>query len=369
LNSKAFHQNIQKDVSMKPVFDFFCHSPTVMFGAGRATEVSARLSELGRSRALVVTTASGQRRYAPVIESMGGAVKASFAGAQPHCPIDVAKAALDAYLGADCDCVVSLGGGSTIGLGKYIAAETGAPHIALPTTLSGSEMTPLFGVLVDGEKRTRRESKALANTVIVDPALAQSLPIRETATTGMNALAHCIEALYVPKSNPLTSQIALTGIEMLYRALKKLVDEPADLEARTQAAYGATIGGLMVNSVGIGMHHRICHALGGRFQVPHGESNCVVLPHVLAYNAPAIPEACAMMESVMGANPAVALQRLVRDLGAPVSLRELGVPADSIAAIADESFHHIDHNPLPVDEAAVLRLLQAAWTGQEPSVS
>jgi maleylacetate reductase len=353
---------------MKPVFDFFCHSPTIMFGAGRATQVSARLRELGRSRALVVTTASGQRRYAPVIESMGGVVKASFAGAQPHCPIDVARAALDAYLAAECDSVVSLGGGSTIGLGKYIAVETGAPHVALPTTLSGSEMTPLFGVLVDGEKRSRREPKALANTVIVDPALAQSLPIRETATTGMNALAHCIEALYVPKSNPLTSQLALTGIDMLYHALKKLADQPTDLEARNQAAYGATIGGLMVNSVGIGMHHRICHVLGGRFEVPHGESNCVVLPHVLAFNAPAIPEACAMMEAVMGAHPAVALQRLVRDLEAPVALRELGVPADSIPAIAVESLHHIDHNPLPVDEAAVLKLMQAAWNGKEPSV-
>jgi maleylacetate reductase len=353
---------------MKPVFDFFCHSPTVMFGAGRATQVSARLRELGRSRALVVTTASGQRRYAPVIESMDGTVKACFAGAQPHCPIDVARAALDAYLGAGCDSVVSLGGGSTIGLGKYIAVETGAPHIALPTTLSGSEMTPLFGVLVDGEKRSRREPKALANTVIVDPVLAQSLPIRETATTGMNALAHCIEALYVPKSNPLTNQLALTGIDMLYRALKKLADEPADLEARTQAAYGATIGGLMVNSVGIGMHHRICHVLGGRFEVPHGQSNCVVLPHVLAYNASAIPEACAAMELVMGAHPAVALHRLARDLAAPAALSDLGVPADSIAAIAVESLHHIDHNPLPVDEASVLTLMQAAWTGQEPSV-
>jgi maleylacetate reductase len=153
------------------------------------------------------------------------------------------------------------------------------------------------------------------------------------------------------------SQLALTGIDMLYRALKKLADEPTDLEARTQAAYGGTIGGLMVNSVGIGMHHRICHILGGCFEVPHGESNCVVLPHVLAYNAAAIPEACAMMESVMGAHPAVALQQLVRDLGAPASLSELGIPADSIAAIADESFHHIDHNPLPIDEAAVLKLL------------
>ncbi|MGB8415900.1 maleylacetate reductase [Paraburkholderia sp.] len=353
---------------MQPVFDFFCHSPTVLFGAGRVTDLAGRLDQIGKSRVLLVTTEGGARRYRQVAEVLGSRLRASFDGAVPHCPIEVANTALDAYRRQECDAVVTVGGGSTIGLGKYIAVETGAPHIALPTTLSGSEMTPLFGVLVEGEKRARREPKALANTVIVDPVLAQSLPIRETATTGMNALAHCIEALYVPKSNPLTSQLALTGIDMLYRALKKLADEPTDLEARTEAAYGATIGGLMVNSVGIGIHHKICHILGGRFEVPHGESNCVVLPHVLAYNAPAIPEACATMESVMGAHPAVALQRLVRDLGAPVALRELGVPADRIDAIAGESFHHIDHNPLPVDEAAVHTLLQAAWAGQEPSV-
>ncbi|ANB76969.1 maleylacetate reductase [Paraburkholderia phytofirmans] len=352
---------------MIPAFQFECHSPTVLFGAGRVADLAGRLDQMGKSRALFVTTEGGARRYREVAEVLASRLRASFDGALPHCPLEVANAALDAFRRRECDAIVTVGGGSTVGLGKYIAAETGAPHIALPTTLSGSEMTPLFGVLVDGEKRTRREPRALANTVIVDPVLAQSLPIRETATTGMNALAHCIEALYVPKSNPLTNQLALTGIDMLYRALKKLADEPTDLEARTEAAYGATIGGLMVNSVGIGMHHRICHVLGGRFEVPHGESNCVVLPHVLAYNASAIPEACAAMESVMGAHPAVALYRLARSLGAPASLGELGVPADSIVAIAAESHHHIDHNPLPVDEAAVLNLLQAAWTGEEPS--
>ncbi|WP_207002449.1 maleylacetate reductase [Trinickia mobilis] len=354
---------------MIPPFQFECHSPTVLFGAGRVADLAGRLDQIGKSRALLVTTEGGARRYRQVAEVLASRLRASFDRAVPHCPLEVANAALDAFRRRECDAVVTVGGGSTIGLGKYIAAETGAPHIALPTTLSGSEMTPLFGVLVDGEKRTRREPRALANTVIVDPVLARSLPIRETATTGMNALAHCIEALYVPKRNPLTSQLALTGIDMLYRALRKLADEPADLEARTEAAYGATIGGLMINSVGIGMHHRICHILGGRFEVPHGESNCVVLPHVLAYNASAIPEACSMMALVMGAHPAAALQRLVRDLGAPVALRELGVPADSIIAIASESFHHIDDNPLPVDEAAVLKLLQAAWAGQGPAVS
>ena len=350
-------------------FQFECHSPTVLFGVGRATDIATRFDQLGKARVLLVTTASGARRYRRVAEALATRHRASFDGAVPHCPIEVARAALEVFRERDCDAVVTVGGGSTIGLGKFVAAETGAPHVALPTTLSGSEMTPLFGVLVDGEKRTRRDLRALANTVIVDPTLAQSLPIRETATTGMNALAHLVEALYVPKSNPITSQLALTGIDMLYGALKRLADEPTDLGARTQAAYGAMIGGLMVNSVGIGMHHRICHVLGGRFEVPHGESNCVVLPHVLAFNALAIPEACAQMESVMGVHPAIALQRLVRNLGAPVSLGEIGVPAGRVAAIATEAFHHIDHNPLPVDEAAVFKLLKAAWTGLNPSVS
>ena len=349
-------------------FEFQCHSPTVLFGAGRFADLPVRLEQLGKSRALLITTAVGARRYRQVAQALATRLAASFDGALPHCPIEVARAALGTFREHDCDAVITVGGGSTIGLGKYISVETGTPHITLPTTLSGSEMTPLFGVLVDGEKRSRREPAALANTVIVDPALAQSLPLRETATTGMNALAHCIEALYVPKNNPLTSQLALSAIKALYLALQRLAKDPADLEARTSAAYGATIGGVMVNSVGIGMHHRICHVLGGRFQVPHGESNCVVLPQVLAFNAPAIPEACAGMEAFMGRHPALALHQLARELGAPASLGELGVPASSIADIAAESLHHIDHNPMPVDETALRMLLHAAWAGQEPHV-
>ncbi|MBC8728748.1 maleylacetate reductase [Paraburkholderia sp. UCT2] len=351
---------------MKPAFDFFCQSPLVMFGPGRAKEAGARLDALDRSQVLVVTTVSGRSRYAPVIESMGDRVKAVFADARPHCPIEVANVALRRYREAGCDCVVSIGGGSTIGLGKFISVETGATHITIPTTLSGSEMTPLFGVLVEGEKRSRREPKALANTVIVDPALAQSLPMRETASTGMNAMAHCVEALYVPKSNPLTSELALTGIDSLYRALQLLADEPANLEARTLAAYGAAIGGLMVTSVGIGIHHRICHVLGGRFGVAHGETNGIILPHVLAFNKPAITAQMDAMRPIMQASPAQALYDVAHRLGAPVSLKELGVERDRLSAIASECMHHIDSNPRAIDEAAVLGILNAAWEGRRP---
>ncbi len=351
---------------LKPAFDFSCNSPAVMFGVGRSAELGSRLQELKCSSALVVTTESGQRRYASVIDSIEGMVKARFTGAQPHCPIEVARSALESYKTAGCDCVVSIGGGSTIGLGKFIAVEAGAVHVALPTTLSGSEMTPLFGVLVDGEKRSRREPKALANTVIVDPMLAQSLPLRETATTGLNALAHCIEALYVPKSNPLTDQLALIGIDSLYHALLRLAKDPADLDARISAAYGATIGGLMVNSVGIGMHHRICHVLGGRFGVPHGETNGVVLPHVLAFNESAIPECMGRMHDIMKSPPAPALHNLARLLGAPTGLKDLGVEQSKLNVIANECLHHIDENPRAVDADAVHEILVAAWNGEEP---
>jgi alcohol dehydrogenase class IV len=348
---------------LKSDFDFSCNSPAVMFGVGRSAELGDRLQELKCSSALVITTESGQRRYASVIDSIDGMVKARFAGAQPHCPIEVARSALESYKTAGCDCVVSIGGGSTIGLGKFIAVEAGAVHVTLPTTLSGSEMTPLFGVLVEGEKRSRREPKALANTVIVDPMLAQSLPLRETATTGLNALAHCIEALYVPKSNPLTDQLALIGIESLYHALLRVAKDPADIDARTSAAYGATIGGLMVNAVGIGMHHRICHVLGGRFGVPHGETNGVVLPQVLAFNESAIPD---RMIDIMKLDPPIALQNLARQLGAPTALKDLGVEQSKLRTIADECLHHIDANPRSFDGDAIHEILVAAWHGATP---
>jgi alcohol dehydrogenase class IV len=351
---------------MNSVFQFSCHSPMVWFGVGRALDIADRLKELGLSHALVATTASGAARYAAVTTPLGGTVAATFSGAQPHCPIAVANEALSAYRAFGCDCVITIGGGSTIGLGKYISVETGAPHIAVPTTLSGSEMTPLFGVLVDGEKRSRRDPRALANTVIVDPTLAQSLPLHETATTGMNAMAHCVEALYVPKHSPITDLLAFDGIKALYEALLRLAGKPTDLDARTLAAYGATIGGLLVNMVGIGMHHRICHVLGGRFGAPHGETNCVVLPHVLAFNEQAIPEATRVMHSVMGKRPALALYELAGRLNAPRALKELGIEQRSLDPIVQEALRHIDHNPRPVAAQAVAAILAAAWEGNPP---
>lgn len=347
-------------------FQLSCRTPLVWFGAGRALDLPRRVDQLGAQRVLVACTPSGKRRYARVLEALGARLAGVFAQAQPHCPIDVAQAALDRFRLERCDCVVSIGGGSSIGLGKFIAVETGAPHIALPTTLSGSEMTPLFGVLVDGEKRSRREPRALADTVIADASLAVTLPLRETASTGMNAMAHCIEAFYMADRNPVTDAIAQQGVDALYGALKRLATTPADLEAREQAAFGALLGGFLVASVGIGLHHRICHVLGGRFGAPHGETNGAVLPHVLAFNAPAIPAALGRLEPVFGPRPAHALQALARSLGTPIALRDLDVHRAALPEVAREVLRHAGPNPRPVSESVLIELLEQAWVGSTP---
>lgn len=320
---------------MIDAFDYSCRSPAVLFGAGRALHLAESLEQMGVARVLLVTTGSGAQRYRGIGLALGARLAASFDGAVPHCPVEVAEAALHLFRLNDCDAVVTVGGGSTIGLGKYIAVHSGAPHMAIPTTLSGSEMTPLYGVLQAGEKRSRRDPKALAHTVVVDPELARSLPLRETATTGMNALAHCIEALYVRAANPVSSTLAIEGIAALFQALSTLAEDPASLAARSQAAYGATLGGLMVNNVGIGMHHRLCHVLGGRFGAPHGETNCVVLPYVLAFNLPALPSSTVeALQRVLGDDPALALYALARKLHAPASLQELDIDRGKLAQIA-----------------------------------
>ncbi len=335
----------------------------VVFGAGRIASLGAELDRLQAKRTLFVCTASGERRYAAIVEALGARRAGVFAKAEPHCPEPIATAALEAFTRADADSVVAVGGGSTIGLGKYIAARSGRPFIAVPTTLSGSEMTPLYGVKVGLEKRTTVDPQAKPRTVIYDPQLTLSLPKRETATTGMNGLAHCVEALYPAEPNPLARLIALEGISAFALGLTR-IQATNDLEARTHALYGGFIGGLLVSMVGIGLHHRICHVLGGRFDIPHGESNSVMLPHVVAFNAPAMPEIAASIAWAMDHKDApAALFDLARRIGVPQSLRELGLNREALDDAAREVIAKPIHNPRPVTFDAVRQLLDEAWEG------
>lgn len=344
-------------------FGYTALAAHVVFGPGRVDRLSAELDALQVGRALMVCTARGAQRYGAILDALGRRCAGVFAGAEPHCPEPVASAALAKLHAVEADGIVTVGGGSTIGLGKYIAAKTGRPCVAIPTTFSGSEMTPLYGVKIGLEKRTWVDPAAKPRTVIYDPTLIESLPRREAATTGMNGLAHCVEALYPAVPNPVARVSALEGIAAFADGLRGII-ERNDLAARAQALYGAFLGGLLVSMVGIGLHHRICHVLGGRFGVPHGEANSVVLPHVAAFNLPALPaDIAAVARALHRADAVAGLFELAESLGAPRSLRELGLPRDQLDAVAREVLAKPLHNPQPVNFESVRALLDQAWFG------
>ncbi len=348
-------------------FSYGALSVRAVFGVGRAGTLAQELDRLGAQRIMVACTARGPQRYRAVIASLGSRCAGIFAGAEPHCPEPVVTAALERFLSLDADGVVTVGGGSTIGLGKAIAARTGKPFLAIPTTYSGSEMTPIYGIKIGAEKRTQRDPRAMARTVIYDPELTLDLPAHETATTGMNGLAHCVEALYPAEPNPVARLIALEGIRALFEGLPASVAKPRDIAARSRALYGGFLGGLLVQLVGIGLHHKICHVLGGRYGAPHGESNSVMLPQVVAFNALAMPGVIADLKAAIGTdNPGAAIFDLAQRLGAPTSLEALGIDPAGLEAAAAETVRQVVSNPRPLDLDGVRGLLDNAYFGRRP---
>jgi maleylacetate reductase len=341
----------------------------VVFGQSRVRELGAELDRLGIARVMVACTPGGESRYRPIIDAIGGRCVRVFARAEQHCPEPIAEAALAEFAGSGADGVATIGGGSTIGLGKVIAARCKVPFVAIPTTLSGSEMTALYGMKVGQEKRTWTDAAAKARTVIYDPNLTVSLPKHETATTGMNCLAHCVEALYPAQPNPIARLIALEGIRVLGASLPGVV-ERNDAESRAGALYAGFIGGLLVSMVGIGLHHKICHVLGGHFDVAHGDSNSVILSQVVGFNAPAMPAIAADIgEALSGNDPGAAIFDLAERIGAPTSLRQLGVPRSGLHAVAEEVVARGTHSPRPITVEALAHLLDQAWHGQRPTAA
>lgn len=353
--------------SLPPHFTYTAAPARVLFGTGRVADLAAELDSLGITRALVACTPSGEARYRAIIDALGARCVAVFPRAEPHCPEETALAAIEAFKASGADGVVTIGGGSTIGLGKVIAARCQAKFMAVPTTFSGSEMTALYGMKIGREKRTWNDPAARARTVIYDPDLTRSLPKHETATTGMNSLAHCVEALYPAAPNPIARLIALDGITALARSLPDVIAHNDDA-SRAGALYGGFVGGLLVSMVGIGLHHKICHVLGGHFDLPHGETNSVVLPHVVAFNAPAMPEIARDIATALGTpNAAGGIYDLAQRIGAPMSLRQLGLRQSDLAAVAEEVVARGTHNPRPIDSANIMALLAAAWDGRRPA--
>ena len=307
----------------------------VVFGAGAVSALPDEVRALGVSRALVLCSPEQEPTGRTVAAALGPRAAGVFPHARMHVPIEVARQArkVAAELGAD-GCV-AVGGGSAIGLGKAIALEHDLPVIAVPTTYAGSEMTPVWGLTEAGEKRTGRDIRVLPRSVVYDPELTVTLPTALSVTSGMNAIAHAVEALYAPDATPIVSLMAEEGVRAMAAALPAIAADGRDPTARSEAQYGAWLCGSVLGQTTMALHHKLCHALGGTLDLPHAETHTVVLPHALAFNLSAAPEAAAALSRALGApDPSRALWELAGRLGAPRSLGELGMSAADIPRIA-----------------------------------
>jgi maleylacetate reductase len=284
-----------------------------------------------------------------------------------HVPVETAQEGVAAALAAGADGLVAAGGGSTLGLAKAIALETSLPILAIPTTYAGSEVTPIYGMTSAGEKKTGKSYRVLPRTVIYDACLTLTLPAALSATSGLNAIAHAAEGLYAQDANPVMSLFAEEGIRSLAHALPRIVEQPDDIAAREAAQYGAWLCGTVLGSVGMALHHKLCHTLGGMFDLPHAETHAVMLPYSMAFNLPAAPAAherlCRALDTP---EPATSLYELGRSLHAPASLKALGLRAADIPTAAAAAMQAPYYNPRPLSYEAVHRLLTSAFDGMRP---
>jgi len=346
-------------------------SPTrVLFGSGALTELPAELDRLNLSRVLVLATPFQRQAAEALASKLGGRASGVFAEAAMHTPIDVTERAMEVIRRSNIDGLVAVGGGSTTGLSKAIALRTDLPQVISPTSYAGSEMTPILGETANGQKVTISDPKVSPEVVLYDVDLTFSLPIPLSVTSGMNAIAHAVEALYAHNRNPITSILAESGIAAMHRALPRIVLNAQDRGARAEALYGAWLCGTCLGTVGMALHHKLCHTLGGMFNLPHAETHTAVLPHAVAYNASAAPEAVAALRRALGVEDvASGIYHFASSLGAPMSLKELGMSYEGIEEAADAAVANPYPNPRPLDRNAIRDLIAAAWLGRSPENS
>lgn len=343
----------------------------VVFGSGTIAGVRAEVDRLGRSRVLLLAGPDQAKTADRLAVELGPLLVARFDGAAAHTPVDVTRKALAVVAEHSVDCVLAVGGGSTTGLAKALAVRTGVDQIVVPTTYAGSEMTPVLGETDDGRKTTRSSPEILPEAVVYDVELTLDLPVTLSVTSGLNALAHAVEALYAPQSNPAVDAMALRAVGGIAAALRRIHDDGADLDARATMLESAWLAGTCLAAVGMGLHHKLCHVLGGAFDLPHADTHAVILPHVMAYNAAAVPGVMAEIAEALGTPGAASgVFDLVHSLGGATSLASLGFAEEHLATATDlvvTGFEAARYpNPHPVTPEGVAALLRDAWRGERP---
>ncbi len=339
----------------------------VVFGAGSVEHLEREIDLLGAKRVILLSTPQQREQVEVFAQRLSARVAGVFAKAVMHVPIETAQEARDFAIEVGADCAIAIGGGSTVGLGKAIALTSSLPIIAIPTTYAGSEMTPIYGLTEAGLKRTGRDLRVLPKTVIYDPVLTTSLPASLSVTSGINAIAHAAEGLYAQDANPIISLMAEEGIRALGQGIGKVVERLDDQEARGECLYGAWLCGAVLGSVGMALHHKLCHTLGGTFNLPHAETHTIVLPHALAYNREAAPEAMKRIARALGSDDAAqGAFDLARNNGAPTSLKAIGLTEGDIDIAIDLALEKPYWNPRPLERAPLRALLEAAYEGRRP---
>jgi alcohol dehydrogenase class IV len=338
----------------------------VVFGAGAArTRLAGEVERLGARRLLVVAGSSAEAVARELAAPLGERVVEVFTGVREHVPLEVAERARAVAAAVGADALLSVGGGSTTGTAKAVALTTGLPVLAVPTTYAGSEVTPVWGITDRERKRTGVDAAVLPRVVVYDPELTLGLPSALSVASGFNAMAHCVEAFWAPQRNPVTSLLAEEGIRALAAGLPAVAADGSDLAARTELLYGAYLAGCSFAAAGSGLHHKICHVLGGAYGLPHAQTHAIVLPHVLAFNAPAAPQAERRIAAALGgAAPALRLAGLADRLGVPAGLARLGLAEDRLEEAAQLVAEVVPaDNPRPAAAADLYVLLRAAWAG------
>ncbi|MEM8935215.1 MAG: maleylacetate reductase [Pseudomonadota bacterium] len=351
---------------MVDTFTYSVNPARIVFGRGALGSVAEEVRGQGCARALVLSTPFQKSDAEALASELGPLAAGVFGEAAMHTPVDVTEKALAAYNELGADCVIALGGGSTIGLGKAIAYRNDCPQIVVATTYAGSEVTPILGQTEDGLKTTLNDPRVLPEVVIYDPELSVGLPVPMTISSGLNAMAHAVEGAYAKDRNPVSSLQAAEGVRALRDALPKIVAEPGNLDARGEALYGSWLCGSVLGAVGMSLHHKLCHTLGGSFDLPHAETHAILLPHSAAYNAEAAAQELAPIANLFDGDLGGGLWDFAQNLGAPLALKELGFAASDIDRAADLAVKTPYWNPRPVEREGVRALLERAVAGERP---
>ncbi|OXC72033.1 maleylacetate reductase [Caballeronia sordidicola] len=354
-------------------FIFSGQPSRIVFGIGALSHLEREIDLLGAKRALVLCTPGQISEAEAVSDLLGQRAAGLYARAVMHVPMETALEAIQIARRIGADCAVAIGGGSTTGLGKAIALDSGLPIIAIPTTYAGSEMTPIYGITENGIKKTGKDPRVAPKTIIYDPNLTCTLPVGLSITSGVNAIAHAAEGLYARDGNPVMEIMAEEGIRALGHALPLIREDSSSMAARDEALYGAWLCGSVLGNVGMALHHKLCHTLGGSFNLPHAEVHTVILSQAIAFNAAAAPRAMARITRALGVSPttsaASALFDLALENGAPVSLEEIGMKRCELDEAAEIVVSNPYWNPRPAareNKPEIYELLQRAFEGVRP---